>query len=381
MALLAVERLFAGFAADPFLADEAAAWHNRGLVLSAFVPPIWLCFSLSYGRGDQARVFARWRFRLAAAFLIPLGLILASGGRLFASFDPPGPDGYRTPHPGVFAFFLYLVFLLTTIVVLMNLEGTYRASVGMMRWRIKFMILGLGAIFVVRAYTTSQTLLSRAADSRLQAVNSIVVLVACLLIVRSLLRVGHFEVDVYPSQSILYSSFTLLLAGSYLLIVGVLAKLFTFFGGGASLQEQTLAVLLLLVLLSMVLLSDHVRLYIKRFLSRHFQRPIHDYRSLWRTFTQRTARQVEQSELTAPSSGAWSQNLPSPLCHYLARNEAKEKLTFAASTSLSPEKAGLLALDPAAAAEVIKALPGPSRAGGHRRLEGNLGLRPPPLPP
>jgi len=358
MALLAVERLFAGFAADSFLADEAAAWHNRGLVIGAFVPPIWLCFSLSYGRGDQARVFARWRFRLAAAFLIPLGLVLASGGRFFASFDPPGPDGYRTPHPGTFAFFLYLVFLLTTIVVLMNLEGTYRASMGMMRWRIKFMILGLSALFVVRAYTSSQTLLSRAADPGLQTVNSIALLVACLLITRSLLRVGHFEVDVYPSQSILYSSVTLLLSGCYLIIVGVLAKLLAFLGGGASLQEQALVVLVLLVILSMVLLSDRVRLYIKRFLSRHFQRPIHDYRSVWRTFTERTARQVEQSELADALVKLVSEIFQAHSATIWLVDEAKEKLAFAASTSLSPAKADLLALDPAATAEVIKALRG-----------------------
>jgi putative PEP-CTERM system histidine kinase len=358
MALLAVERLFTGFAADAFLPDQAAAWYNRGLVIGAFVPATWLCFSLSYARGDQAQVFARWRWRLAGAFLIPLGIILASRGRFFASFDQPGPDGNWTPHAGASGFFLYLIFLLTTILVLMNLERTYRASVGMMRWRIKFMILGLGVLFVVRAYTSSQTLLSRAADPRLQTVNSIVLLVACLVIVRSLLRAGHFEVDVYPSQSILHSSVTLLLAGAYLIIVGVLAKLFTFLGRGASLPEQAFAVLVLLVILSMVLLSDRVRLYTKRFVSRHFQRPLYDYRTVWRTFTERTARQVEQSELADALVKLVSEIFQAHSVTIWLVDDRKEKLAFAASTSLSPEKAGHFALDPAAAAEVIKALTG-----------------------
>ena len=56
------------------------------------------------------------------------------------------------------------------VLVLMNLERTYRAAVGTMRWRIKFMILGLGVIFAVRAYVSSQVLLFHAMDLSLEAV-------------------------------------------------------------------------------------------------------------------------------------------------------------------------------------------------------------------
>ena len=41
-------------------------------------------------------------------------------------------------------------------------------------------------------------------------------LVAGLLILRSLFRAGHFDLDVYPSQSVLQGSITILLAGVYL---------------------------------------------------------------------------------------------------------------------------------------------------------------------
>src|SRR5438445_13803850 len=112
----------------------------------------------------------------------------------------------------------------------MNLERTFRASVGTMRWRIKFTVIGLGVLFVVRAYTSSQALLFRGIDLSLVAVNSGALIVACLLILRSLLRVGDTDVTVYLSQSVLHTSLTLLLAGTYLLIVGVFAKVVTFLG-------------------------------------------------------------------------------------------------------------------------------------------------------
>ena len=95
----------------------------------------------------------------------------------------------------------------------MNLERTFRAAVGTMRWRIKFMVLGLGVLFAVRAYTSSQALLFHGGDLPSRSVNSAALLVACSLILRSLFRAGHFDVTIYPSQSLLHHSFTVLLAG------------------------------------------------------------------------------------------------------------------------------------------------------------------------
>src|SRR5262249_21738103 len=127
--------------------------------------------------------------------------------------------------------------------------------------------------------------------------NSSAFLVASALILRSLLRTGHFEVAVYPSQSVLYNSFTVLLAGLYLVIVGVLAKVVAFLGGDSSFELKAFLVLISFVILTVLLLSDRVRLYSKRFVSRHFQRPAYDYRTVWRIFTKATTRRVEQTDL------------------------------------------------------------------------------------
>ena len=43
--------------------------------------------------------------------------------------------------------------------ILNNLEKTFRSTVGTMRWRIKFVVLGLAVIFAGRIYTLSQDLL------------------------------------------------------------------------------------------------------------------------------------------------------------------------------------------------------------------------------
>ena len=104
------------------------------------------------------------------------------------------------------ALLLQILFLLTSILILMNLERTFRSAVGTMRWRIKFMVLGLGVLFTVRAYTASQFLLFRVLDPAMQALNASVLLLGSLLVLRSLLRAGHFQVSVYPSRAVITNS-------------------------------------------------------------------------------------------------------------------------------------------------------------------------------
>src|SRR5581483_5412161 len=80
-------------------------------------------------------------------------------------------------------------------------------------------------------------------------------------------------------------------------VVGILARIVALLGGDTTFEVKAFLVLLALVVLAVVLLSDHVRLRIKQFASRHFQRPLHDYRTVWRIFTEGTTRRVEQRDL------------------------------------------------------------------------------------
>ena len=352
--VLGFEACCSGLAANSATPETIVFWEALAFSSMALLPGTWLVFSLSYGRGNYSQFLAKWRLLLWIAFLLPLVLVAAFYPELvYADHQPNGKWLLRLGTPGLA---LTLIFLLSVVLVLMNLEGTFRAAVGTMRWRIKFMILGLGVLFAVRAYTSTQFLLFRSIHLPLQELNSGALLLGCLLMVRSLFRSGHFEVNVYPSQSILHNSLTIVLAGAYLIIVGILAKLVALLGGDASFERKAFLVLALLVLLTVVLLSDRVRLHTKRFVSRHFQRPLYDYRTVWRTFTEGTARRVEQVDLCGQVVKLVSDIFQALSVSIWLVDERKEKLSFAASTSLSQEKAGALTLDPADAAEVISVL-------------------------
>jgi putative PEP-CTERM system histidine kinase len=205
-------------------------------------------------------------------------------------------------------------------------------------------------------YTSSQALLFRGIDLSLEGVNSGALLMACLLIVRSLLRAGQFDVTVYPSHSVLNNSLTVLLAGIYLFIVAVFAKVVTFLGGDATFALKAFVILVALVLLTVLLLSDRARLLTRRFVSRHLQRPLHDYRLVWRKFTESTASRVDQAELCRAVVKLIAEIFQVLSVTIWLVDDTRERLRFAASTSLSDTTGTNLSPQGAEAVEVVRAL-------------------------
>ncbi len=354
MFALAIESLFNALALESSLVEEKFFWEQCGLVTMSLLPGIWLFFSLSYGRGNYRDFLRRWRFVLTTTFLLPIGLAILFQSKLIISTQQT--DGHWIIGLGKAGIALNVLFLAGSILTLMNLERTFRAAIGTMRWRIKFMIIGLGVLFAVRCYVASQALLFHALDLSLQTLNSIALLTACCLICRSLFRTGHFDVDIYPSHSFLQSSLTAVLAGIYLLVIGVFANIVASLGGDNKFATEAFFVLVGLILLTVLLLSDRVKLWSGRFISRHFQRPRYDYRELWRKFTEGTASCISENELCLATT-----KLTAGIFHVLSItiwlvDEKKEQLNFAASTSLSGSKPEELDVEKKEISELLEGL-------------------------
>ncbi|MGA2603329.1 MAG: XrtA/PEP-CTERM system histidine kinase PrsK [Verrucomicrobiia bacterium] len=356
MLALSAERVFLGMSVNAVLPGEVVHWERLRMIALSLLPGVWILFSLSYSRGNAREFLAKWWFVVAAAFLLPAGLAVLFGENLIALSAPGAVEDHRMLRLGLSGIALNLLVLIAAVFVLMNLERTFRASVGTMRWRIKFMILGLGVLFAVQVYTSSQALLFRATDLSLEGLNSGALLVACLLIVRSLLRAGQFDVTVYPSLSVLHNSLTVLLAGIYLFIVGAFAKVVTFLGGDATFTLKAFVILVALVLLAVLLLSERVRLLTKRFVSRHLQRPLHDYRLVWRKFTEGTASRVDQTELCRATVKLIAEIFQALSVTIWLMDDTRERLTFGASTSLSDTTRTNLSSRETEVAEVVRGL-------------------------
>lgn len=334
MAVLASEALMAGLGGYAHDLGQTQEWQQRRLFAQSFVPVVWLLFSLTYARGNGRQCLARAAAPLTGAIVLTgfglitfrIALVPLAGSTAVA--DPA--HLFRLQWSGIVFYALYL---LGAVGVVLNLERTFRAAVGTVRWRIKFMLLGAGVIFVARIYTSSQMIVFHAIDPALDSINFGAIVIATPLLLRSFFRAGHFDLDVYPSQAVLQSSITVLLAGVYLLLIGTLARAVTYFGGNGAFASKAFLVLVALVALALVLQSDRARQYLRRFVSRHFQRPLYDYRTVWNKFTAATTSRVDQADLARATTALVADIFQALSVSLWIAGEKRDTLVLLASTA------------------------------------------------
>ena len=289
MLVLAIEAVFTGFCFRAISSIEVIQWQRFRLIATSILPGIWLLFSLTFARATCKDTVSKLQWPLIAAFVIPLILVTVFNKFLFLveGSSYPVASGWFL-RLGWSGYFCYLIFLISAVIILMNLERIFRASSGSIRWQIKFIVLGIGGIFAFRIYSGSQALLFSSISSALEVFNIGATIISGVLITIGLARMRILNIDIYFSQTFLYNSLIVLIIGIYLLIVGGLSKAIRYFNGGFSLPMETLLIFLSLLALTIVLLSEQGRQSIKQFVSRYFKRPRYDYRQEWREFTRRT---------------------------------------------------------------------------------------------
>lgn len=330
MTVLSIESLVAGLGYGATELLEALHWLTVGLIVKSLAPAAWLGFSLTYSRGDHREALARWRIPLAIVALLPIGLSLGFRQELLEV--APAGEALQL-RLGAVAKVLNAVLLVALVWILVNLEQTFRSAVGTMRWRIKFVVLGLAVIFGARLYVRSQALLFSAYDLHWPGLESSGLLIGCVLLAVAYARTGFAEIEVYPSRAVLRSSVTALIAGGYLFIVGVLANVVGRFGGAESFQLQAFVVLLGMAGLAVLFLSDRLRQRIHGLIGRHFARARHDSVRIWTEFSRGLANVKDQPGLCAAAARLVCETFEVLSVTIWLLDEQKEQFIPAASTA------------------------------------------------
>ena len=330
MLTFALESVFGEMWHEALLPEDAAFWETLTLVTKSVLPGIWLCFSLTYSRGNPREFLERSRLLLLAVFLLPVGVALVFREQLAPVLPYNQSGGSWWVHGA--AKTLNGLLLIGTMLILTNLERTLRSAVGTMQWRIKFVVLGVGVAFGARVYTQSEALLFSTDTLALINVEAVALLIGCALITLGYIRSGFREIDVYPSRAVLHTSVTVLLVGAYLFVVGVLAQIVARTNWAGNFQLQAFVVLLGIVLLAVLLLSNRVRQNIRLFVSRHFKRPQHDFRQVWTRFTQCISMVLDQSSLCIAATKLISETFNVLSVTIWLVDEQQQRLLVAAST-------------------------------------------------
>lgn len=350
LAGFALEAFFIGMSMGAASAEDLLRWQQWSLAPKAVVPSVWLLFSVCYARGNYREFVRRWMPGVTVLVAVPLVLVAGLGPRVVEALRFEGQGRWVMLY-GWGGKGVNVIVLFVAVLVMMNLERTFRTAMGVMRWRIKYLVLGLVLVFGVKVYTSSQGLLYSGAGSNLQFIYVCALVLAVPMIGLALLRTRLGDADVYPSQAVLHHSLTAMLVAVYLLITGVLAKIVSAYGGDAWFPLKSLLILVALMGLSILLFSDRLRHRTALWVSRHFQRPLYDYRKVWSAFTERTTSFTDDTSLSRAVVTLIAETFHVLSVSVWLVDEQQHQLEMVASTLLTPETTKPLDLkDPAFAA-------------------------------
>lgn len=175
--------------------------------------------------------------------------------------------------------------VIIAIIGILLVEQFYRNTPVEKRWGIKFICLGIGAIFIYDFYLYSDALLFRHINPDLWNARGIINTLVVPFIAISAARNPHWAVGISVSRQVIFYSATMFGTAAYLLIMAGAGYYLRFSGGSWGIVLQMSFLFGAILLLIGILFSGTIRSWLRVFISKHFYSYNYDYREEWLRFT------------------------------------------------------------------------------------------------
>jgi putative PEP-CTERM system histidine kinase len=254
------------------------------LYLESFLPLTFIFFSIAYSRQGTDKSFSfYWWLLLLTTAIFPASVFSFPLDNFFIS---PDLHTEKMLFLGNTGYWFYMGVMVYCVIALTILESTFSATTGTDRWRMKFEVIGITSILAIFIFYFSQGLLYRTINMNLLPMRSSVLIIAVILIGYSKIFRGN-SVKVSVSRYILYRSFTLLVVGIYLLILGLIGEGMRYFDISFSRELGIFIAFVTGIAMLFILFSEQLRRKVKVFFNKHFYAHKRDYRTEWLTFTEK----------------------------------------------------------------------------------------------
>jgi putative PEP-CTERM system histidine kinase len=171
--------------------------------------------------------------------------------------------------------------LAIALVGLVLLEQLYRNAPSEKRWALKFLVVGLGTIFVYDFFLYSQALLLRGIEPHVWDARGAVNALAVPLIAVAAARNPDWSVGVFVSRHVVFYTTALLGAGLYLLAMAAGGYYIQTHGGAWGTVAQIVFLGGAGLMLAVIMLSGELRARLRVFLVKHFYKGKYEYRMEW----------------------------------------------------------------------------------------------------
>lgn len=274
---------------------HAVAWLRALHVASVAAVLAWGVFVLVLANLQMHRLPPAWHIGRG----LGVALAIASAGAVavwpaFALGAGGWLNGALLLPPARFAAMVELVL---TVGILAGLEACLRTSRADDHRRVKYLVLGLGGIFLLRFYVLSQMLLFQVFTPVHVKTMCATLFIGNVLLALPIARAQLRGAAISVSRQMLYRSAIVGVLGVYLFAVGALGSLLTYLAVPEQTFWASVVVFVSALGLTAFVLSDNVRWRIKRFIALHFYRSKYDYREQWMAFTKRLGSLLSAEEI------------------------------------------------------------------------------------
>jgi putative PEP-CTERM system histidine kinase len=228
---------------------------------------------------------------------------------------------------------LSFIRLVLAVLGMLLVERLYRDSASGARWGVKFICIGVGALFAFDFYLYSDALLLARPSNELWAARGLVNALSAPLVGVAALRSATAAPALMLSRRLLLGSIALLGSAIYLLAMASVAWYVRLMGGAWGPAMQLLCLGGAILLLVVVLFSGTARASVKVFINKHFFRSQFDYRDEWMRLTR--ALSSESPDLPMTAMRALAALVESPAGVLWTRGESGSFLP-AASLNMAP---------------------------------------------
>ena len=192
--------------------------------------------------------------------------------------------------------FAHVVF---AVIGLMLVEQLYRNATLNLHWIIKFLCLGLGALFTVDFIVYSKSLLFEQIDSLLWNSRGFINALIAPLLAVSIRRLQTNDVArTSTSRKIVFHTTVLLGSGLYLILMSLAGFYIRDYGGNWGEIAQIIFIFLAVLLLLVLFISGRVRATTKVYFNKHFFHYRYDYREEWIKLSKTIAQLDSINELS-----------------------------------------------------------------------------------
>ncbi len=242
----------------------------RVLTLEASFDGAWLLFIATLLGGGTGAY--SWLVRFGGVLFTASMLLVGLALELAAPFSE-SPMGAGSV--------LVVGSLITSLFGLVNLEQIFRNARANQLRSLKYLCLGLGGLFAYDLLLFSNAILTDGRSDLGWAARGFVALMCVPLLAVAARRAPAWSGGMFVSRHVVFYSATLLGAGVYLTLLGLVGYYIRDLGGDWGGFAQLILTVAALLALCAVLVSSKVRAKLRVFISKHFFENKYDYRVEW----------------------------------------------------------------------------------------------------